>query len=68
MMTTILPPGTLGSVAGTLYQENHELKHQLLNIIPTQLLCIYRYAEVSRWENSNEHFCRKVSLSTNKFR
>ena len=51
MMTTILPPGTLGSVAGTLYQENHELKHQLLNIISTQLLCIYRYAEVSRWEN-----------------
>ena len=48
---TILPPGTLGSFAETLYQENHELKHKLWNIISTQLLCIYRYAEDSRWEN-----------------
>jgi hypothetical protein len=29
MMTTILPPGTIGSVAGTLYQENQELKQKL---------------------------------------
>lgn len=50
---TILPPGTLGSFAETLYQENHELKHKLWNIISTQLLCIYRYAEVSRWKNIN---------------